>query len=211
MFCFAFRNQLFYFITAFLTCQALFYFYFAIAYRDNFLTISHSQVFVNNLFKFFWTFYFVLFFKKRRKRDLNPRAGCPTYTLSRGASSASWVFLRICFRYRRCIKRIIDYTKAFFKCQQLFLLFCNLSFTRIFSHFSLFVIYFYIDMTKEESFCVNSGFFFFLARLWWSTSVRKYFSLLLLQSASLLLLQFHLSSYPCILHTTSVLKSELVL
>ena len=95
MFCFAFRNQLFYFITAFLTCQALFYFYFAIAYRDNFLTISHSQVFVNNLFKVFWTFYFVLFFKKRRKRDLNPRAGCPTYTLSRGASSASWVFLRI--------------------------------------------------------------------------------------------------------------------
>ena len=32
---------------------------------------------------------------KRRKRDLNPRAGFPTYTLSRGASSASWVFLRI--------------------------------------------------------------------------------------------------------------------
>ena len=30
---------------------------------------------------------------KRRKRDLNPRAGCPTYTLSRGASSASGVFL----------------------------------------------------------------------------------------------------------------------
>ena len=27
----------------------------------------------------------------RRKRDLNPRAGYPTYTLSRGASSASWV------------------------------------------------------------------------------------------------------------------------
>ena len=26
---------------------------------------------------------------KRRKRDLNPRAGFPTYTLSRGASSAS--------------------------------------------------------------------------------------------------------------------------
>ena len=32
---------------------------------------------------------------KRRKRDLNPRAGFPTYTLSRGASSASWVFLLI--------------------------------------------------------------------------------------------------------------------
>ena len=32
---------------------------------------------------------------ERRKRDLNPRAGFPTYTLSRGASSASWVFLLI--------------------------------------------------------------------------------------------------------------------
>ena len=30
---------------------------------------------------------------KRRKRDLNPRAAQATYTLSRGASSASWVFL----------------------------------------------------------------------------------------------------------------------
>ena len=32
---------------------------------------------------------------ERRKRDSNPRAGYPTYTLSRGTSSASWVFLRI--------------------------------------------------------------------------------------------------------------------
>ena len=30
---------------------------------------------------------------KRRKRDLNPRAAWTPYTLSRGASSASWVFL----------------------------------------------------------------------------------------------------------------------
>ena len=30
---------------------------------------------------------------ERRRRDLNPRAGHPTYTLSRGASSASWVLL----------------------------------------------------------------------------------------------------------------------
>ena len=37
----------------------------------------------------------VLVFWWRRRRDLNPRAGCPTYTLSRGASSASWVLLRI--------------------------------------------------------------------------------------------------------------------
>ena len=39
---------------------------------------------------YFWNIFQCL---KRRKRDLNPRAGCPTYTLSRGASSASWVFL----------------------------------------------------------------------------------------------------------------------
>ena len=32
--------------------------------------------------------------KERRKRDSNPRAACATYTLSRGASSASWVFLQ---------------------------------------------------------------------------------------------------------------------
>lgn len=36
---------------------------------------------------------------KRRKRDLNPRAGFPTYTLSRGASSASWVLLQSKVRY----------------------------------------------------------------------------------------------------------------
>ena len=33
--------------------------------------------------------------KKRSRRDLNPRAGFPTYTLSRGASSASWVLLQL--------------------------------------------------------------------------------------------------------------------
>ena len=42
---------------------------------------------------------------KRRKRDLNPRAGCPTYTLSRGASSASWVFLRSCYFHMICQKQ----------------------------------------------------------------------------------------------------------
>ena len=34
------------------------------------------------------------FKSERRKRDLNPRAGYPTYTLSRGTSSATWVFLQ---------------------------------------------------------------------------------------------------------------------
>ena len=31
----------------------------------------------------------------RRIRDLNPGAGCPTYSLSRGASSATWVILHL--------------------------------------------------------------------------------------------------------------------
>ena len=31
----------------------------------------------------------------RRRRDLNPRAGFPAYSLSRGAPSASWVLLQV--------------------------------------------------------------------------------------------------------------------
>ena len=42
------------------------------------------------LFSSFLKFFFENFQSdERRKRDLNPRAGFPTYTLSRGASSAS--------------------------------------------------------------------------------------------------------------------------
>ena len=56
MFCFAFRNQLFHFITAFLTCQALFYFYFfVIACRDNFYILSLYSFFVNS-FLFYFSF-----------------------------------------------------------------------------------------------------------------------------------------------------------
>ena len=50
----------------------------------------------STFFKFLYQ-HFTFPENKRRRRDLNPRAGCPTYTLSRGASSASWVFLRIAF------------------------------------------------------------------------------------------------------------------
>ena len=37
--------------------------------------------------------FLVVITTERRRRDLNPRAAWATYTLSRGASSASWVFL----------------------------------------------------------------------------------------------------------------------
>ena len=48
--------------------------------------LSYISLSVNNFFEVFFRSYFQT---KRRKRDSNPRAGCPTYTLSRGASSAS--------------------------------------------------------------------------------------------------------------------------
>ena len=35
-------------------------------------------------------------YHSRRRRDLNSRAGYPAYTLSRGASSATWVHLHTC-------------------------------------------------------------------------------------------------------------------
>ena len=46
-------------------------------------SLSHEIRHVNNFFSKH------VYFVKRRRRDLNPRAGFPTYTLSRGASSAS--------------------------------------------------------------------------------------------------------------------------
>ena len=55
---------------------------------NSFAMLPHSLWFVNNIFQ--------IFLKNamaRRWRDLNPRAGRPTYTLSRGASSATWVHL----------------------------------------------------------------------------------------------------------------------
>ena len=69
-------------------------------YPQRVLIISRLSNLVN---RFLWLIFIflrkckkiIIWKKERRKRDLNPRAGFPTYTLSRGASSASWVFLRI--------------------------------------------------------------------------------------------------------------------
>ena len=103
--------------------------------NSNFGSLSYLVVFVNNFFTlFFQALYqqFALEWKKesfgieRRKRDLNPRAGCPTYTLSRGASSASWVFLRTCdsiwsrFETYFVVKRMSNYTWSIRVCQQVF-------------------------------------------------------------------------------------------
>ena len=54
---------------------------------SNSFTLSHSFLNVKYFFEVFYFFKIQNF--KRRRRDLNPRAGYPTYTLSRGTSSAS--------------------------------------------------------------------------------------------------------------------------
>ena len=41
----------------------------------------------------------------RRRRDLNPRAGIPTYSLSRGAPSASWVLLHSTVAFEKMAER----------------------------------------------------------------------------------------------------------
>ena len=74
--CFMFVNNFFkLFFVAFLNLS-----------NSNSDMLSYIFFLVNNFFEVFFKSYFQT---KRRKRDSNPRAGCPTYTLSRGASSAS--------------------------------------------------------------------------------------------------------------------------
>ena len=107
--------------------------------------LSQCLLFVNNFFHLFLKFFFeVLQADERRKRDLNPRAGFPTYTLSRGASSASWVFLLITVANYHLLslsgelaRRRINYTSYSSFCQQLFS-----SFFTIFLQYD-FSLYFY--------------------------------------------------------------------
>ena len=90
-------KRLVYSITCSFLCQQLFLF-FSKLFNDfcdsllirNSFNLSHSFLNVKYFFEVFYFFKIQNF--KRRRRDLNPRAGHPTYTLSRGTSSASWVF-----------------------------------------------------------------------------------------------------------------------
>ena len=116
-----FKRQLLYFIKSFSLCQELFNFFQSFYLLRSFSRVSLDIIsfVLLNVNTFFKVFSFssklilyhsryhliILTYKnywlssifpddiKRRKRDLNPRAGHPTYTLSRGTSSASWVFL----------------------------------------------------------------------------------------------------------------------
>ena len=53
--------------------------------------LAHRQMAVNLFFYFLQ----ILFWRKRRRGDLNPRIALAIYTLSRGASSATWVLLHV--------------------------------------------------------------------------------------------------------------------
>ena len=85
---FRFVKNFFYFSLFFavLHKSALIYYHFC----------SHMSTIFYKFFHFFLGFHFATtygsftrYYPQWRKRDLNPRAGFPTYTLSRGASSAS--------------------------------------------------------------------------------------------------------------------------
>ena len=121
-------KQLCYYIMLFSACQEVFSTFlklFLFLSCSNSDILSQCLLFVNNFFHLFLKFFFeVLQADERRKRDLNPRAGFPTYTLSRGASSASWVFLLAWISvisysiysvvHQQCI---CDYTRLLSQCQ----------------------------------------------------------------------------------------------
>ena len=126
--------------------------FFAVLSISNSFILSNLFAFVKNFFNLFWIsffkpitnsaslsgakqfvknffhkkYHFVLAFKRRR-RDLNPRAGYPTYTLSRGASSATWVLLQMPKYKMICLVthswRMIYYTKTHSSCQPVFSIF----------------------------------------------------------------------------------------
>ena len=68
----------------------------------------------------------------RRRRDSNPRTACAIYTLSRGASSATWVLLQI-----HCIQFWIAFISDAFE-----IILYEFTFVNAFFHFfQLFILY----------------------------------------------------------------------
>ena len=96
----------FFIISGFVLFVKNFFNFFQKFFWSSFVTHSASIDFITvfrccqQLFSTFFNFLNFLFFsvyseKIRRRRDLNPRTAWTVYTLSRGASSATWVLLQI--------------------------------------------------------------------------------------------------------------------
>ena len=92
----------------------------------NILTLLIQNV--NSIFLFLS----VILTDKRRRRDSNPRAGHPTYTLSRGASSASWVLLLAWIFISIQFVTLKYNIKLYHHCQQFFLFFLIVIFQLIY-------------------------------------------------------------------------------
>ena len=109
-----YQAQLWQNIIFYLLCQHLLFLFFSV-FCDRFL-FYHSYIILS-----------ITFWMIRRRRDLNPRTAQTVYTLSRGASSATWVLLHGWFFYQFfCIFfvwRTYYYTHRLCFCQQLFLFF----------------------------------------------------------------------------------------
>ena len=107
----------------------MFFFQTYSASIDSIIDFRYCQ----ELFYFFE--FFILFkrFKKiRRRRDLNPRTARTVYTLSRGASSATWVLLQI-----HCIQFWIAFISDAFE-----IILYEFTFVNAFFHFfQLFILY----------------------------------------------------------------------
>ena len=107
----------------------MFFFQTYSASIDSIIDFRYCQ----ELFYFFE--FFILFkrFKKiRRRRDLNPRTARTVYTLSRGASSATWVLLQI-----HCIQFWIAFISDAFEIILYEFTFVN----AFFNFFQLFILY----------------------------------------------------------------------
>ena len=85
----------------------------------------------STFFKFLYQ-HFTFPENKRRRRDLNPRTARTVYTLSRGASSATWVLLQI-----HCIQFWIAFISDAFE-----IILYEFTFVNAFFHFfQLFILY----------------------------------------------------------------------
>ena len=124
--------------------------------RRNFDRISCFNHFVNTFFIFFCDYYLyhflllIAFLMIRRRRDLNPRTARTVYTLSRGASSATWVLLHMPVS----IFYTMLFSTSLFSCDARIIIFEIISFV---NYFFTFFCHFFISSWKNPPKQCNSA------------------------------------------------------